>query len=217
MGNPFHFYEGSTLFDTLQQIMYLPDYLRKDAMKNAVAHWREKSPLIDEVASGQTTFEQAVTAIVEENRRLRFFSYRDNVCNSPKFELIAKDVNERVGPILPLGDSQFIPRGGIITWDLRSSIDFPSWVKANLKFHVGLCTVAVLAVWLGLSIFASRDLFAYWPWAIGAGVALGLLLSAGWLLFGYPDHLSRRRELAEKTLDRAKQLDGIFQKLQTNP
>ena len=198
-----------SLLDLLQEVTNLPEYMRDDAVKNIVAEWRRKSPLVDEVVSGRTTFEGAIAALVEENRQLTYLN-RKGACNTPKFEAMAKDTATKFVGILPLVSFRFVPRTGGVEHHLTETVDFSRSVWSTVKINVGMALVAVLLIWGGLSYFAAKELFAYWQWAIIGGIGFGLFLSIGQLLVGYPHYLSDRRALSETTLQRAKFLDAML-------
>ena len=201
--------DNRSLLDLLQEVTSLPEYMRDDAIKNIVAEWKRKSPLVNEVVSGHGTFEGAIATLVEENRQLRYLN-RKGVCNSPRFEAMAKETATKFAGILPLVSYRFVPRAGVVEHHLTETVDFGQTVWRTLKFNVGMALVALLLVWGGISYFAEPKLFAYWGWAIIGGIGFGLFLSIGQLLVGYPHYLSDRRALAETTLNRAKFLDRML-------
>ena len=201
--------DNKSLLDLLQEVTSLPEYMRDDAVKNIVAEWKRKSPLVNEVVSGRGTFEGAIATLVEENRQLRYLN-RKGVCNSPQFETMAKETETKFAEILPLAGHRFVPRTGGVTYDLTETVDFGQVVWETVKFNVGMALVTLLLFWGGFSYFAERKLLAYWPWAIVGGIGFGLFLSLGQMLVGYPHYLSDRRVLAETTLNRAKFLDKML-------
>ena len=201
--------DNRSLLDLLQEVSNLPEYMRDDAVKNIVGEWRRKSPLVNEVVNGRTTFEEAIVALIEENRQLRYLN-RKGVCNSPRFETMAKETETKFAGILPLVSYRFVPRASVVEHHLTETVDFGQTAWRTVKFNVGMALVAVLPVWGGFSYFAAKELFAYWQWAIVGGIGFGLFLSVGQLLVGYPQYLSDRRALAETTLQRAKFLDAML-------
>ncbi|MCI0566125.1 hypothetical protein L0Y46_02905 [bacterium] len=201
--------DNRSLLDLLQEVTNLPEYMRDDAVKNILAEWRRKSPLVDEVVGGRTTFERAIAALVEENSQLTYLN-RKGACNTPQFETMAKETATKFAGILPLVSYRFIPRVGVVEHHLTETVDFGQSVWRTIRFNVGMALVAVLLVWGGISYFAVKELFAYWQWAIVGGIGFGLFLSIGQLLVGYPHYLSDRRALAETTLQRAKFLDAML-------
>lgn len=201
--------DNRSLLDLLQEVSNLPEYMRDDAVKNIVGEWRRKSPLVDEVVGGRSTFEGAIAALVEENRKLTYLN-RKGACNSPQFEAMAKETATKFAGILPLVSYQFVSRAGVIERHLTETVDFGQSVWRIVKFNVGVALVAVLLVWGSLSYFVAKELFAYWQWAIVGGIGFGLFLSVGQLLVGYPHYLSDRRALAEMALQRARYLDAML-------
>lgn len=201
--------DDRSLYDLLHEVSRLPEYVRDDAVKKIVAEWRRKSPLVDEVVSGRSTFEGAIAALVEENRRLTILN-RNNVCNTPQFEAMAKETAMKFAGILPLVSYRFVPRAGVVERHLTETVDFGQSVWSTVKFNVGTALVTLLLVWGGISYFAEPKLFAYWYWAIVCGIGFGLFLSVGQLLLGYPHYLSERRRLAQRTLEAAKFLDAML-------
>lgn len=200
--------DNGSLFDLLQRVASLPEYMHRDAIKNIVTEWRRKSPLVDEVASGHTTFEMAIVALVEENSSLRYFSYRKGICNSPKFETLAKETRTKFAGIVPLLRKLHLGKIG----EIEVVCDLTEPVHPRLSSWSHVLLIVGLPCW-GASYFADRGLFALWQWPVVASVAIGLLGTIGGLLIGYPLDLSERRELAQKKLEQAKFLDVMFQKV----
>lgn len=203
-----------SLLDLLQEISNLPEYMRDDAVKNIVGEWKRKSPLVDEVVGGHSTFEEAITDLVEEKRKLTYLN-RKGACSSPQFETMAKETAIKFTDILPLVNYRFLPRVGSVEHDLTETVDFGQSVWRTVKFNVCWALVAVLLVWGGLSYFAFQERFVSLQWAIVGGIGLGLFLSVGQLLVGYPHYLSDRRALAETTLKRARYLDAMLKPQRT--
>lgn len=94
--------DNRSLLDTLREVVDLPEYMRADAINHVVAEWRRRSALVEEVVSGKATFEDAVSALVEENSRLRFVRREKGICNSPHFEEVAKETDQKFAGIMPL-------------------------------------------------------------------------------------------------------------------
>ena len=200
--------DNRSLLDTLREVAGLPDYMRANATNNVVAEWRRRSPLVEEVVNGNATFEDAVSALVEENSRLRFL--RNNSCNSSHFEEVAKETDQKLDGIMPLTGWSWKPRSMTLL-DLREPVSVVRQLLWSLKFNVGTGLGTMLVMLALASYFIDPKLFAdYWYWAIGIGVGFGLLLATGQLLIGYPGYLAERRQLADTTKRRAQFLDSML-------
>ncbi len=199
-----------SLLDLLQQVVRLPEYTHQDAIRGIVTEWRQKSPLVEEVVSGQTTFETAISALVAENSKLRYFNRRGDACNTPQFEAVAKETERRFAGILPLISYRGCGRSGLTVDDLTSTFDFSRSVCRTFKFTIPVVLSVILLIWAGLSYFSDQRMWAFGKWALLGGIGFGLFISFGQLTGGYLTRLSERRALAEKTLERARFLDRIL-------
>jgi hypothetical protein len=200
---------NSSLYDLLQEVIRLPKYMHDDAVKNIVSEWRRNSPLVDEVVSGKTTFERAIAALVEENKHITYLNRKD-ACNTPQFEAMAKETATKFAGILPLMSYRFVARADVVECHLTETVDFSKSVWSSVKLNVGMALLALSLIWVGISYFILKELFAYWSWVIVGGIGFGLFLSVGQLLVGYSQYLSDRRALAEATLQRARFLDAMI-------
>jgi hypothetical protein len=90
-----------SLLTLLEKILALPEYLHRNAIKDTFAEWATKSPLVEEVVSGRKTFEEAIMPLIEENRKLRYLSYRKGFYQEPTFETVAKKAITDFDGILP--------------------------------------------------------------------------------------------------------------------
>ena len=99
------------LYSLVLQILRLPEYLHRDAMRKAIAEWSAKRPLVREVQDGQTTFEATVLPIVKLNTKealkRKDFPFEE-------YKKIASEMAWRCDSILPLSDLSFahMGRGG---------------------------------------------------------------------------------------------------------
>ena len=205
-------HDERSLLDILQEVASLSEYMRDDAIKNIVAEWRRKSPIVDEVVSGRTTFETAIKALVEENSKLRWLNYRRGVCNSEEFKRMAENSRERFTGILSLSHT-YIPFGRVSLPRLDDLTAVVSLKETNFLWQ--LMVIAIVAVtpsltWIGFGYFLDRKFMAELPWVTIAGLGLGLLLAGGLLFSGFPHYLSRRRWLAQQILERVRFLDAML-------
>lgn len=197
-----------SLLDTLNEVSSLPEYIRADAIKNVVSEWRRRSPLVEDVVSGKTTFEDAVSALVEENSRLRFIGGK-GICNSSHFEEVVKDTEQKVAGVLSLTGWSLKPRSMTLL-DLREPVSFLRQLLWCVKFNFSMGLGTSLVIWALASYFVEPELVAYWHWAVGYGAGFATFLTTAQVLFGYPSHLAERRALAEKTMRYAKFLDSML-------
>lgn len=206
--------DNRSLLDILQEVSNLPEDMRGDAVKDIIAEWRYKSQLVDEVAGGHTTFEETITALIEENKQLTYLN-RKNACSTPQFEAMAKEVATKFTGVFLLSDIIAIPSVGIVVHDLTDKFSLRQSAWSELKFNIGTTLVVILLVWGSFSYFIVRELFAYWQLVIACGIGLGLLLTSDSLLIWYPNYLSARRRLAQKVLEQAKFLDAMIRPQRT--
>lgn len=199
-----------SLLALLQEVSSLPEYMHRDAIRNIIAEWRQKNPLVEEVASGQTTFEIAISALIKENCNLRYFNHKGDPCNSSRFETLATETAARFAGILPLESYRSVGRM-ITVDDLTSRVDFKKCIQRTFTFNVCIMLLGALLTWLVVSYCGDNRAWALWYWAVFAGICLGAILSIGQLLVGYPMYLSKRKELAQRTLKQAKFLDHTLQ------
>lgn len=199
--------DDRSLLDTLREVSNLPEYMRADALKNVVAVWRRRSSLVEDVVSGNTTFENVVSALVEENGRLRFFG--KGICNSPHFEEIAKETEQRIAGVLPLTSWSFKPRSMTLL-DLREPVSFVNQLLWCMKFNFGTGLGTSFVLWALVSYFVEPKVVAYWHWALGYGAGFATFITTLQVLFGYPGYLAERRGLAQRTMRDAKYLDSML-------
>ncbi|MFA5986557.1 MAG: hypothetical protein WC819_04405 [Parcubacteria group bacterium] len=202
-----------SLLTLLQKVKSLPKYLHQHAIKSIGTKWRKERPLVEDVLSGRTTFEKAITPLVEENTKLTYFSCYDGVCNSEQFDGIVKDCKEKFADILDMEFYEYFGRGGLQTYDLTETVDFTKIFWAEVTFSLKLIAMALIISFVMMGC-AEGSIFT--PWNIVKSlltvisVGFGLLAIVVRLFFVYPNSLSGRRMYAKKVLKDAQFLDEMF-------
>lgn len=198
-------YNDVMLFDLLQEMTTrVPQFLKACVVKEIFKKWRRESSLVDDVASERTTFEEAVRPLVEENKKLTFLNKR-GVCNSPRFEILAKEVSSKFAGILPMIDKR-THRYGATEYNLLDTVDFELEKRRLIRF----CLVLAVVLVCGLSILTLLGFAVPWLYSIIGSICLTLLVFIVQLFVAYPLYLADRKVLAEATLQRAKFLDEMF-------
>jgi hypothetical protein len=201
--------ESVMLIDLLSDVSKLPAYMQADAVKNIVEEWRRTNPLVDDVANGRTSFEAAISALVDENRSLTYFN-EENACNSPQFTAMVKDAQRKFANILPLVSVEFNAQARApVIRDLVSVADVRRMLWLSVPFFVGIGIAGGGMIW-AMNSAMDGEFNSWWDKALIFGAAFGLFALALNFLFGHPMYIAGRRHLAEVTHRRAKFLDSMF-------
>ncbi|MES3006102.1 MAG: hypothetical protein V4664_04110 [Patescibacteria group bacterium] len=194
------------LFDILQKISTLPQNTHRDAVASTISEWRQKNPLVDKVAKGETTFEASISELANENIRLRFLDGKDT-CNNRQFQDISKKTLEDFKDVLSFWSLRSIGRG-LVFFDLTATADFKAHVKWAASMFLG-ATIFMSAVICVLSVFIA-EIRPFILFLSCVSVGFGLFLTIANCLTAYPHNLRDRRNLAKEKLEEARFLDKMF-------
>lgn len=173
---------------------------REAAIVRILAKW-QSNPLFASVLAGTTTFQEQVKDYVADNMGLGIFK---------RWELDHKPSSEFIENISQLFDVEmwYMPfRCGPVHRSLISEVARPSIVRA-LFYVIGSLSLSVL---LGFVVFSGliRD-WHMWPYTLF--VLLLLLVFVSVTHSDLDDPFSEKRELAEKLLSDAVELDEVIKK-----
>lgn len=209
---------AETFLDVIKYISRLPEYAgRKESLEKAVSEWRKRVPLIDQVVRRKTTFEKAISFIVNENLALSYWSYRHGVCSTPAYEQLARNLQERFRKIFPFSTNQIWP----IEPDLTRALISPftsclQQLRISLMLIMSCGVVGSTMVFMLVNFEPSTTIDQVWVLSLFAFLLPSLFMVVMIVLVIFNKHetsVSRRKDIARILLERAKYLDGVISEL----
>jgi len=162
-------------------------------------HVWPRNNLLVRVLQGETTFEETIKPLIEENDNLRLFGRR--ACYSNLFVIVAEKCRGQFANILSF---QSVHQGTVV--DLTAVVNRSQWVWTELKSLV--IFLPVLGVlWLCCYLFIGVSLTGF---KIALAITLlGIFVYCVERAIQYKVYLRHRRDFAGKTLANAKFLDTV--------
>ncbi|OGY59527.1 MAG: hypothetical protein A3B23_01040 [Candidatus Colwellbacteria bacterium RIFCSPLOWO2_01_FULL_48_10] len=187
-----------TMIDDLEAVTSLPMKIQDKTTRAVVDLWRRKSQLVSDVARGRTTFEKAITPLVEANRKRGWKT-------GPIFPILAQDGAKKFEGVMSLETTRSFGRGAI-TIDLTSPVQ--SALRKVLINLAGVLGVVVLGTLVLMIIPGNTPSLK--PVLIFCAIALFVTLLA--TVLGYWTQISYRNDLAQEVLEQARYVDEVIRR-----
>lgn len=197
----------SDFYSDAHELAKLPNYVnREQALRDLVAIWKRKSPIVADVLAGRDSFEKIVEPIVKENLRIRFPYYLNGACSSEEYQRRAKEIEGRLQGVLSFEEEIILGRFPNRLC-LAEPVKFPTR-KACMAFLTPVLAAIAAFVFnnyreagsgVGLSTF------------LGLGIIIGLLAMTQMFLVGETSYYNTRRVFASCVLARAQFLDDVLE------
>ena len=191
------------LLNLLEQSEELPEYAVN--ITKIFSEWERKNLLVAQVMAGKTTFEKAISPLIEENLLLN--EENKDACNSEKFEKITKSAEEKFSGIMTFHNYfATMNLSGPFKWTKIQNNH--QWEGFGLKLLMFCPFISILLVnhWLlrDFNLFLLITTFAM-------GV-YGIISLRNWGLELTKEDVKCRKNLAEVVLNNAKFLDNMADK-----
>lgn len=193
-------------YDEVKKASGLPD--KGQALRTLIDAWREKSPLVGEVVTGRTSFADLVEPVVAENLEIRFPYFRGDVCRSEEYQREAKALTEHLKGLISL--DRWVAEGRLLSYmHLAAPVRLSKLVVgAMFSIPVAWSLIPfVIRYHDGLSDLT--DLPSFLVWGVLGGCALATLQ----FLMSAPEHIARRKELAQRVRSHAEFLDRTIREI----
>lgn len=189
-----------TLLGIAKEVHQLPDYLRGVCLDAIRKEWMKNNSLLQKISSGETTLEQIVLPLVEENKRVNFWGYKKGVCNSNDFNFMATSIADELQGIISFEDGFRI---------LKEKTDPKEQVFPTLKniWVVIILTLVAMPLLENIFLELENSIPASPIFLIATGFILSLVK-----IDSYRAWVESRKKKAQDLLASARFLDGIFKK-----
>ncbi|HCC05695.1 TPA: hypothetical protein DEP58_05360 [Patescibacteria group bacterium] len=175
---------------------------RHEVYQSILNIWAENDPLVQRVLQGETTFEEMVRPLIDENNNLCLFGRR--ACYSKLFVIVAEKYREQFANIVSF---RSVHQGSFV--DLTAVVNRAQWLRKELKRLVSFLPILSLFVWL---------ICCWLTGGIADSIKITLeIILACILIYSvvrakqYTVYLRQRRDFAEKTLADVRFLDAVAQ------
>ncbi len=202
-----------TLIAALRSITSLPQSAQAPATSAIIEEWRKKSPLVQKVVAGETTFTSAVSQLVALNSELGLRK-NNNLYTNTNFGRISIEAKASLGDILTYTTYRTSGRLSHLV-DLTEPIGLKRYVLQTLKIY--LLLFIATAILTATILYLSSDTKEFSAtWIVQAIEFLAAILGVTFLLDstlnGYPSEISTRKDLAQRVLADARYLDEVITK-----